>query len=179
MFFVSLFLSMNRRNEIESLNYHNTNEMFSLLDRIHRQCPNITFIYDLPLKSIENRPLRVIVFSDQPDQHELLEPEFKYIANQYGNEAIGRELLLKLADFLCQQYRQNNQQIRDLIENTRIHLMPSMNPGRESCFSNKKSNLDDLDGWEHAVEYAFNQTNSPDVFTMLKVRERKMNFRLK
>ena len=46
-------------------------------------------------------------------------------------------------------------------------------------FKNKKSNLDDLDGWEHAVEYAFNQTNFPDVFTVLKVRERKMIFRLK
>ncbi len=115
------------QNEYE--NHHNTKEMFDLLERIHKKCPDITYIYDLPLKSIENRPLRVIVFSDNPKEHELLEPEFKYVGNMHGNEVVGRELLLRLADYLCHEYQNDNKQIKDLIENTRIHLMPSMNPG--------------------------------------------------
>ena len=117
------------QNEDEYDNHHTTDEMFALLDRIAMQCPDITLIYDLSLKSNENRPLRVIIFSDNPDEHELLEPEFKYVGNMHGNEVVGRELLLRLADYLCQEYRNGNEQIRNLIHNTRIHLMPSMNPG--------------------------------------------------
>lgn len=116
-------------DETEYENHHNTDEMFALLERIQTQCPDITYIYDLPLNSSKDRPLRVIVFSDNPEEHELLEPEFKYVGNMHGNEVVGRELLLRLADYLCQEYRNENEQIRNLIENTRIHLLPSMNPG--------------------------------------------------
>ena len=110
-------------------NHHNTEQLFDALARIHQACPDITYLYDLPLKSVENRPLRVIIFSTEPKHHQLLKPEFKYVGNMHGNEVVGREVLLKLAEYLCEEYNKGNEQIKSLIHHTRIHLMPSMNPG--------------------------------------------------
>ncbi|NWU96499.1 CPXM2 protein, partial [Upupa epops] len=58
----------------------------------------------------------------------LCEPEFRYIAGAHGNEVLGRELILLLMQFMCQEYLAGNPRIVHLIEDTRIHLLPSVNP---------------------------------------------------
>lgn len=56
------------------------------------------------------------------------EPEFRYVAGMHGNEVLGRELLLNLMQYMCQEYKRGDQRIVRLIKETRIHLLPSMNP---------------------------------------------------
>ncbi|ODN06398.1 Carboxypeptidase E [Orchesella cincta] len=108
--------------------HHNNQEILKVLESVHQACPNVTRIYTLSETSVKGVPLYMIEFSTHPGQHEILKPEFKYIGNMHGNEVLGRELLLKLADQLCQGYRAQDPVIQPLVQKTRIHILPSMNP---------------------------------------------------
>ncbi|OCT71750.1 hypothetical protein XELAEV_18034728mg [Xenopus laevis] len=113
----------------DSVNFfhHRYDDLVRALYNVQNQCPDITRIYSIGT-SVEERQLYVIQFS--------VEPEFKYVGNIHGNELLGRELLIQLAEFLCEEYRNNNERITRLIQTTRIHILPSMNP----------------DGYENAAE---------------------------
>lgn len=78
-----------------------------------------------------------IVLSNHPNEHDTLEPEFKYIGNMHGDEILGRELLLTLAVYICDNYGKSAF-ITRLVDSTRIHIMPTMNPdGYEVAMSSK------------------------------------------
>lgn len=66
--------------------------------------------------------------SSSPYEHMLGKPDVKYIGNIHGNEPVGRELLLHLIQYLVTNY-ETDPYIKWLLDNTRIHIMPAMNPG--------------------------------------------------
>ncbi|XP_033643205.1 carboxypeptidase E-like [Asterias rubens] len=107
--------------------YHNHNQMVVHLHSIAWKCRNIMRLYDIG-KSVRDRTLYVLEISDNPGVHEVGEPEFKYVANMHGNEVTGRQLLLYLAQYLCDEYKKKNKRIQRLINETRIHLLPTLNP---------------------------------------------------
>ena len=58
----------------------------------------------------------------------------------HGDETVGRQLLIYLAEYLLQQYGRNSR-ITQLVDNTEIYLMPTMNPdgfatAKEGCLFN-------------------------------------------
>ncbi|XP_045430418.1 probable carboxypeptidase X1 isoform X1 [Pipistrellus kuhlii] len=114
--------------------HHNYKAMRKLMKQVNEQCPNITRVYSIG-KSYQGLKLYVMEMSDHPGEHELGEPEVRYVAGMHGNEALGRELLLLLMQFLCHEFLRGNPRVTRLLTETRIHLLPSMNPdGYETAF---------------------------------------------
>lgn len=106
--------------------HHNNTALRQVLEALTAKYPNITRLYSIG-KSYQGKSLWVIEITKNPGKHMPGKPEFKYVANMHGNEVVGRELLLQLADHLCSNYGRD-QRITKLIDTTRIHLLPSMNP---------------------------------------------------
>uniref|UniRef100_A0A8C3UV97 Carboxypeptidase X, M14 family member 1 n=1 Tax=Catharus ustulatus TaxID=91951 RepID=A0A8C3UV97_CATUS len=114
--------------------HHNYKEMRKLMKRVSEECPDITRVYSIG-ESSRGLRLYVMEISDNPGQHEVGEPEFRYVAGMHGNEVLGRELLLNLMEFLCREFRRGDPRVVQLVTDTRIHLLPSMNPdGYETAY---------------------------------------------
>lgn len=147
--------TIERRDTLEPGNwkYHNYNDMTRLLTDYSTKFPDITRFYSIG-ESVQGRKLWVMEISSKPGRHQVGVPEFKYVANMHGNEAVGRELLLRLVKEFCDGY-QRDAEITRLVNTTRIHLMPSMNPdGFELAFNS---------GTDMKRDWLLGRTNANDV----------------
>ncbi len=106
--------------------HHNNEAMHQVLADLAATFPTITHLYSIGT-SVKGSKLEVLIISDNPEEHEPGEPEFKYIGNMHGNEVTGRETLLHLMAYLCNEYGKDPA-VTKLVDSTRIHIMPSMNP---------------------------------------------------
>ena len=106
--------------------YHNYTSMTHFLRHVSTIYSNLTALYSIG-QSVQGREMWVMVVSRSPYEHMVGKPNVKYVANMHGNEAVGRELMLHLILHLVQNYV-SDYYIRWLLDNTRIHIMPSMNP---------------------------------------------------
>lgn len=93
-------------------------------------------------KSVKGRELLVMKISDNVELDEV-EPEFKYISSMHGDEITGRELTTKLIEEIGQKYG-NDSEITELVNNTEIFIMPSMNPDGSDLKQRANANYYDL-----------------------------------
>ncbi|XP_056156240.1 carboxypeptidase Z-like isoform X2 [Lampris incognitus] len=173
---------------IIQFSYHSNTQMTNILKKTEARCSDIAATYSIG-RSSEGKDLMVIEFSSNPGQHELLEPEVKYIGNIHGNEVLGRQLLIYLVQYLCSEYLLGNERIQTLINTTRIHILPSMNPdGYEVASAGlQDSNYADdeessrYNSWENvgrnnAQNIDLNR-NFPDLTSVVYSRRRQKRYR--
>ncbi|XP_036407071.1 carboxypeptidase Z-like isoform X1 [Megalops cyprinoides] len=167
--------------------YHSNAQMINVLKKTAARCSDISRTYSIG-RSVEGKDLLIIEFSDNPGQHELLEPEVKLIANMHGNEVLGRQLLIYLTEYLCSEYLLGNERIQTLINTTRIHIFPSMNPdGYELAAAEVEGNNDPeneegprYNGWTSGRANSQNidlNRNFPDLTSIMYNRRRSKRFR--
>ncbi|XP_058977860.1 carboxypeptidase D isoform X2 [Musca domestica] len=139
--------------------YHNHEELTRFLRATSARYPNLTALYSIG-KSIQGRELWVLVVSSSPYEHMVGKPDVKYVGNIHGNEPVGRELLLHLIQYLVSSY-DTDQYVKWLLDNTRIHIMPSMNP--DGFAVSKEGTCDGGQGRYNARGFDLNR-NFPDYF---------------
>ncbi|XP_048369047.1 adipocyte enhancer-binding protein 1 [Sphaerodactylus townsendi] len=152
--------------------HHNYKDMRQLMKVVNEECPDITRIYNIG-KSSRGLKIYAMEISDNPGEHELGEPEFRYSAGIHGNEVLGRELLLMLMQFMCKEYKDGNPRVRNLVTETRIHLVPSLNPDGYEIASQMGSELGNwgLGHWNEEGYDIFE--NFPDLNSILWAAEER------
>ncbi|CAB3980127.1 carboxypeptidase D-like [Paramuricea clavata] len=143
--------------------HHNYEAMVKVLKQYAESCKNISRMHSIG-KSVKGRELLVFEISDNPGKHELMEPEFKYVGNMHGNEVVGRELLLHLIGLLCDNYGKDPS-ITKLVDTTRIHILPSMNP--DGYERSAEGDCESINGRRNADNVDLNR-NFPDHYRKTK-----------
>ncbi|XP_067866654.1 carboxypeptidase D-like [Heterodontus francisci] len=107
--------------------YHSYDQLQSFLFCIQQHQPSITYLHTIG-KSIQGRDLWVMVITGHnPKENHVGKPNVKYVGNMHGNEVVGRELLIHLINYFTTMY-DFDEDLTTFIDNTRIHIMPTMNP---------------------------------------------------
>ncbi|KAF8411590.1 hypothetical protein HHK36_004147 [Tetracentron sinense] len=121
--------------------YMSNSELEKAVKDFGQRCSNISRIYSIG-KSVKGVPLWVMEISDKPGEKEA-EPAFKFIGNVHGDEPVGRELLLLLANWLCNNYMKDPLATL-IIKNVHLHILPTMNPDGFSLRRRGNANKIDL-----------------------------------
>ncbi|XP_050269336.1 carboxypeptidase SOL1 isoform X2 [Quercus robur] len=121
--------------------YMTNSQLEKALKAFAQRCSHISRIYSIG-KSVKGVPLWVIEISDKPGEEEA-EPAFKYIGNVHGDEPVGRELLLFLANWICDNHLKDPLATL-IVENVHLHILPTMNPDGFSLRRRGNANNVDL-----------------------------------
>ncbi|PON52678.1 Peptidase [Parasponia andersonii] len=137
-----LFLKDQSQRSVDVAKGYMTNsDLEAAVKAFGKRCSNISRIYSIG-RSMNGVPLWVIEISDKPGVEEA-EPAFKYIGNVHGDEPVGRELLMLLANWICDNYLKDPLATL-IVESTHLHILPSMNPDGFSLRQRGNANNVDL-----------------------------------
>lgn len=113
-------------NHFNDMDFNVSVKVTNLFKQLEGAYPKLARLQSIG-RSVKNRELWVLEINGNVHNRSLLTPMFKYVANMHGDESIGRQLVIYLAQYLLQNYGKVERVTR-LVDSVDIHLMPSMNP---------------------------------------------------
>lgn len=134
-------LDMKAINKNALSNYPTSAQIAEKLRTLAKKYPKIMTLTSIG-KSVKGKDLLIMKISDNVNSEEV-EPEFKYISSMHGDEITGRELTVQLIDEIGQKYGTDTE-ITELVNNTEIYIMPSMNPDGSDLKQRSNANYVDL-----------------------------------
>lgn len=124
-----------------AFDYPSFEENTAKLKKLAQDYPKQVKLFSIG-KSVNGRDLWVVKISKDAHVDEV-KPEFKYISSMHGDEITGRELLIKLMQDMLKDYGKDSA-VTELIDNTEIFIMPSMNPDGSEKKTRHNANYVDL-----------------------------------
>ena len=97
------------------------------LQYLSNQHPNLASMFVLGWSVNGENITGIRLTSGANEPRRFLKPMVSLIGNMHGNEVVGREVLVHLATVLVQGMDYDDR-IRTIMENTEIHIVPTMNP---------------------------------------------------
>lgn len=122
-------------NSEETFNkYYNYVQLTSRLQYFSGKYTDICSLLSVG-KSVEGRNLWAMRITSHPFNDTPGKPRFAYVGNLHGDEAVSRQVLVYLIEYILSHY-ETDPRVNALVNSTDIYIMPGMNP----------------DGFERAVE---------------------------
>ena len=154
-------------------NYHNYEDILDLATAWETEFPDLVTQYSLG-QSVEQREIIALkIRSDVGSERPEGVPMVKYVGNMHGDESVGREMILALAEYLLVNYG-TEERVSKLLNTTEIHLVPSMNPdGFERVTRNNYNEVDlnrefpGVDLLDSTEEFLF-KDREPEVSAVMK-----------
>merc|ERR1711970_443655 len=113
-------------DDIDMCDYESHAEMLTKLEELVKKYPQISKTGSIG-KSVKGKDLRYIKISKNLAKRTTMTPTLKYIANIHGDESVGRQLLIYLAQYLLNNY-ERDEGIQILVNKTDIYILPTANP---------------------------------------------------
>ncbi|XP_050428707.1 carboxypeptidase D-like isoform X2 [Adelges cooleyi] len=111
-------------NRLTFNKYHDYVDLTKFVKAITEEYANISSLYSIG-KSVQGREIWVVKITAADNL--ITVPNVKIVGNIHGNEPVGRELIIHLIEYLLNE-NTKNATINNILQNTVIHLLPSMNP---------------------------------------------------
>lgn len=105
--------------------YPTYDEYLAIMDDFQTEFPNLCQKIVIG-NSVQNRQLLAVKLSDNVNTNEQ-EPKFLYVSTMHGDETTGFPIMLRLIEYLLDNYG-TNAQVTDLLDNNQIYISPLHNP---------------------------------------------------